>query len=233
MIACRIILHGNLTELAGGRRDVVRRLPGPTSIKDAVEALGIPHGEIGIAHRDGEPADLAVVVSDGACIAVWPAQPRDLPDPRFVCDLHLGKLARLLRFCGFDTLWNRSWREPALARIAVRDQRTVLSRHRALLKRSAVTSGLLLRSNDPDGQLAEVLTRYRLGARITRPGRCAACNGTLVATAKADAPVPIPPRTAAWLDRYWLCSGCGRLFWDGTHVQRLRARVARVIATIS
>ena len=233
MVVCRIILHGNLADLAGGRRSVQRLLPGPTTVKDAVEALGVPHVEIGAVALSAATADLATLVADGAELEVWPAQPCDLADPRFVCDLHLGKLARLLRFCGFDTLWDRSWREPALARIGAREGRAVLSRHRALLKRTAVTSGMLVRANDADGQLAEVLRRYRLAARITRPGRCAACNGTLVATARADVPVPIPPRTAAWLDRYWLCAGCGRLFWDGTHVERIRRRVARVIATIS
>jgi uncharacterized protein with PIN domain len=230
MVLCRIILHGDLAELTGGRSDVLRRLPHPTSARDAVEALGVPHVELGAVEVDDVPADLAARVSDGARLAVWPAAPHPLADPRFVCDLHLGKLARLLRFCGFDTLWNRRWREPALARLAQREGRTVLSRHRALLKRSAVTSGMLVRANDADAQLAEVLRRFRLADRITSPGRCAACNGELVPTAKADVPVPIPPRTAAWRDDYWLCRDCGQLFWEGTHVERLRRRVERAVA---
>ena len=225
MITCRIVLHGNLADLVRGRREVVRELPGPTSIKDAVEALGIPHVEIGL------PSDLSARVTDGAVLHIHPAADQELAHPRFVCDLHLGKLVRLLRFCGFDTRWNHTWRESALARIAAREGRTVLSRHRALLKRSAVTSGMLIRSDHADAQFGEVLRRFQLAARVTRPGRCAACNGLLVATAKADVPVAIPPRTAAWRDQYWLCAGCGQLFWDGTHVERLRARVARAIAT--
>ena len=227
MVTCRIVLHGDLADLVGGRREIRRRLPGPTSVKDALEALGVPHVEIGEVSLGGHPASLTDRVLDGAEVAAWSAAPRDLPDPRFLCDLHLGKLCRLLRFCGFDTLWHRDWREAALARIAVREGRTLLSRHRALLKRSAVTSGLLLRANDADGQLVEVLRRFRLAERLSSPGRCAACNGRLVATAKAEVPVPIPPRTAAWLDDYWLCADCGQLFWEGTHVARLRQRVAR------
>ena len=108
----------------------------------------------------------------------------------------------------------------------------MLSRHRALLKRSTVTSGMLIRSDHADSQLVEVLRRFRLAKQVARPGRCAACNGLLVATAKADVPVAIPPRTAAWRDQYWLCAGCGQLFWDGTHVERLRARVAQAIAAV-
>jgi len=230
MVICRILLHGDLAELNGGRHEIERRLPAPTSVKDALEALGIPHVEIGAVTLSDTAAELADLVGDGDLLAAWPAAARELRDPRFVCDLHLGKLARLLRFCGFDTLWDRGWREPTLARIAAREGRALLSRHRALLKRSQVTCGMLVRSNDADGQLGEVLRRFRLAARITSPGRCAACNGALGATARADVPVPIPPRTAAWLDDYWLCTGCGKLFWEGTHVEGLRARVARAVA---
>jgi uncharacterized protein with PIN domain len=230
MITCRIILHGDLAALAGGRREVVRRLPHPTSARDAVEALGVPHVELSEATLDGAPAELSAEVRDGATLAVWPAEARELAEPRFVCDLHLGKLTRLLRYCGFDTLWDPAWREAVLARVAQREDRAVLSRHRALLKRSAVVRGLLLRSDDADGQLVEVLRRFCLAERIRRPGRCARCNGELVPTPKDRVPVPIPPRTAAWLDDYWLCAGCGQLYWEGTHVERLQERLARAVA---
>jgi len=230
MVTCRFILHGDLPDLVGGRPEVPRRLPAPTSLGDALAALGIPHGEIGRVRRDGATADLGDLLADGACVEAWPAEPRELPDPRFLCDLHLGKLARLLRFCGFDTRWEPDLREPALAGLAGRERRTVLSRHRALLKRRVIESSLLVRSDHADRQLTEVLRRFRLAERIVRPGRCPVCNGTLVAVAKSAVRVPIPPRTAAWLDDYWLCSGCGQLFWEGTHVQRLRDRVSHAAA---
>ena len=66
MVTCRIVLHGNLADLARGRREVVRILPAPTSIKDAVEALGIPHVEV------GQPTDLAARITDGAVLHVHP-----------------------------------------------------------------------------------------------------------------------------------------------------------------
>lgn len=229
MVTCRISLHGDLPELTGGRRHSLRRLPGPTSAKDALEALGVPHGEVGRIEVDGALATFATLIGDGAGVDAWPTEPFPLAQPRFLCDLHLGKLTRLLRFCGFDTAWNPTWREPTLARLAVRNQRTLLSRHRALLKRSTVSGALLIRADQAEHQLAEVLRRYRLTDRISRPGRCTVCNGPLQATLKADVPVPIPPRTAAWLDDYWLCADCGQLFWEGTHVERLRERIQQAI----
>jgi uncharacterized protein with PIN domain len=112
-----------------------------------------------------------------------------------------------------------------LARLAAVQGRTLLSRHRALLKRRQVTRSLLVRSDHADRQLAEVLRRFQLAGRISRPGRCPACNGVLASRHRDEVLEAIPPRTAAWLDAYWLCEGCGQLFWEGTHVSRLRRRV--------
>jgi uncharacterized protein len=229
MVTCGIVLHGDLPDLVGGRRTACRRLPRPTAIGDALEALGLPHGEIGRVLLDGEVASLRALLVRDHVVAVWPAEPRPLTDPRFVCDQHLGKLARLLRFCGFDTLWDPTLREASLARLAITSGRTVLSRHRALLKRRLIASALLVRSDHADRQLTEVLRRFELAGHVSRPGRCPTCNGNLVALRKDAVRVPIPPRTAAWRDDYWLCDGCGQLFWEGTHVQRLQARVAAAV----
>ncbi len=228
MVTCTIILQDDLPDLCGGRSVHVRRLPHPTSVKDALEALGIPHCEVGRVAIGGHPANLARLVGDGARLEAWPACPHDLADPRFLCDQHLGKLARRLRFCGFDTVWDPTLREPALARLAGREGRTVLSRHRALLKRSSIHSALLIRSDHADEQLAEVLRRFRLGGRIARTGRCPHCNGRLIATPRRQVAGPIPPKTAAWRDEYWVCAECGRLYWEGTHVLHLRDRLAHL-----
>lgn len=230
MISLTIILHEDLPALVGGRREIRRRLPGAASRKDAIEALDIPHTEIGRVTADGRSAVVDGLAVDGERLEVWPTDPYELEDPRFLCDLHLGKLARLLRFCGFDTDWSRDGREAALALHAAHEGRVMLSRHRALLKRTTITRGLLIRADDVDSQLVEVLRRFRLSGAISRPGRCAACNGELLATAKDEVTVPIPPRTAAWLEEYWVCAGCGKLFWEGTHVGRMRGRVAAAVA---
>jgi len=178
MVTCSITLHGDLPDLAAGRCAIERRLPSPTSARDALEALGLPHGEIGEVRIDGQTKPLDALIDRDCDLAAWPAAPFPLDDPRFICDQHLGKLARLLRFCGFDTLWDRTAGEPVLARLAAVQGRTLLSRHRALLKRSLVTRSLLVRSDHADRQLAEVLRRFQLTGRISRPGRCPTCNGT-------------------------------------------------------
>ncbi len=211
---------------------VLRHLTQPSSLKDLIESLGVPHCEIGTVFSliSGLelPLDARTVASD--VLAVAGADPRSLASPRFLCDGHLGKLALLLRVMGFDTAWDDSWSEPGMARRGINEKRTVLTRSRSLLKRASMDNAMLIRSGVADLQAAEVLRRFLLVSQVRLFGRCSKCNGRLREVAKADVAARIPPRTAKWLDTYYLCRECDHLFWEGTHVTALRQRVARILS---
>ena len=64
-----------------------------------------------------------------------------------------------------------------------------------------------------------------------RESRCMACGGALVPKAKEDVFPRIPPRTAKWLDEYFVCAGCDRLFWEGTHWERIVKTLEEVAAS--
>jgi uncharacterized protein with PIN domain len=216
----------------GGPALVVHRLTEPTSVKDLIEALGVPHCEAGpvysLTTRKKIPLDS--LTAHGDVLEVRTAQPRRFADPRFLCDGHLGKLARLLRVMGFDTAWDDSWSEARMARRGVNEIRTVLSRSRSLLKRAAMDNAMLIRSDEPDQQALEVMRRFQLARQVRMFGRCSKCNALLREVAKAEIASRIPPRTAKWLDTYYLCRECDQLFWEGTHVTALRLRIAKILA---
>ncbi|MHB8077743.1 MAG: Mut7-C RNAse domain-containing protein [Candidatus Krumholzibacteriia bacterium] len=250
MLAISFCLQGDLASLTGapGLRHHVVGLPGPTSVKDALENLGIPHTEVdllligglpvGFGHRvrDADRFDVHPVPrADLASTALlpWPEarlQPRPLARERFVCDQHLGRLARLLRLLGFDTLYGNDWGETEIARLATRDNRAVLTCSRALLKRRAVETGRLVRARAVDAQACEVIERFGLAGRERPFTRCNLCNGELRAVAKAAVAVRVPLRTRSWCDNYFLCSGCDHLYWAGTHVVKIRARIAELLS---
>lgn len=228
-----LVFEGPLARLATGRGGdgrVVRHLPGTTSVKDAIEAIGVPHCEIGsVGDTAGRLRRLDAPVRDGDVLAVAPVLAADPGDARFLCDRHLGKLARLLRTLGFDTAWHRSAGEAEVARRGLNEGRIVLSSHRALLKRRELARAMLIVDDDPDRQARAVVTRYDL-APLARPfGRCPRCNGAVAEVPKADVAARIPPRTAAWLDVYYVCADCDQLYWEGTHVTSLRARLAAIL----
>lgn len=152
----------------------------PRSVRDLVESLGVPHVEIGAVLVDGEAVDLDRLVTSGTRVAVYPpihdlAPARAVwpepPDPRrFVADVHLGTLARLLRLLGFDTWYAPDADDQALTERAVGEERILLSRDRELLMRRVIVHGYCPRSHDPDEQLEEIITRYALANRVPFAG---------------------------------------------------------------
>lgn len=249
MIAVSFCLKGRLPALVGPTAPAhhVLGLQEPSSVKDSLQALGIPHTEIDLLLVGGLPVSFGYRVRDGDRIEVhpppaaaagdetecsWPdsrLQPRPLAWERFVCDSHLGRLARLLRLLGFDTLYRNDWREPALAAAAARETRALLTCSRGLLMRRDVGRGMLILSRQADEQAREVLARFGLAARARPFARCSLCNGDLRPVPKRDVLLRIPLRTRAWCDDYRQCRGCGQLYWEGTHVQRLRARLSALV----
>ena len=215
------------------QRPFTVRVGEPRSVKDLIESLGVPHTEVDLILVDGESVGFDYLIAGPARVSVYPTfESLDvsglsklgrppLRDIRFVADVHLGKLVNRLRLLGFDCLYDRSWDDSMLAARSAADQRVLLTRDRGLLKRSLVTHGIYLHSDQPAEQTREVLRRLDL-YRAARPfARCVHCNGLLAKIAKDAARGLIPPRTYQYVDQYLRCDTCGRLYWKGTHWQRL------------
>lgn len=207
------------------------------SIKHLVEALGIPHTEVDLVLINGEPAEFDGLPANGDRITVYPpfksidvsGVTRVCPGPlgrhRFVLDAHLGRLAAYLRMTGFDALYRNDYSDEELALISRDQARILLTRDRGLLKRNLVIYGYWLRQTNPRYQLVEVLRRYDLSAAVRPFSRCLACNGLLESVAKGAVLGRLPPRARQFYDEFRMCRSCGKLYWDGSHVQRMRRLV--------
>lgn len=228
------------------QRDITYDFVVAPSVRDALESLGIPHTEIDVILVDGRPVGFDHRLADGERISAYPVfeafdvaglnrlRREPLRDPSFVADVHLGTLARNLRLLGFDTAWSNDADDAALADLASREKRILLTRDRGLLKRAAVDRGIYVRHDDPLEQTVDVLTRLDLGRRIAPFTRCLACNGVLQTVDKSSIVDQLPPRTREDFDDFARCDSCGRVFWKGSHHERLahlvddvRARLAR------
>ena len=218
-------------------------LQGAASVKDVIEALGVPHTEVDVIVVNGEAEDFTYRLRDHDEVSVYPAfqsidisgvrrAGSDPPQPvRFALDVHVGKLASLLRLVGFDTVVLAD--DADMAAVAARDGRIVLTRDVGLLKRNLVRHGHWVRHTDPESQLAEVLERFDLVTRMEPFVRCVRCNTLLVpvdAEAVADR---LPPRTRATFRQFHRCPGCDRVYWQGSHYGRLALVVDRARARAS
>jgi hypothetical protein len=144
----------------------------------------------------------------------------DAAPPRFILDVHLGRLARLLRLLGFDSAWSRDAGDAELAERSGGEDRILLSRDRGLLKRREVRRGCLVRSQDPRRQLDEVAERFGLRGLLAPFSRCLVCNAPL---RRGDG-LPAGPRGGPGGG----CPSCGRRYWRGSHWYRLNAIVEEV-----
>jgi uncharacterized protein len=147
-------------------------------------------------------------------------------EPRFLCDGSLGGLARWIRAAGYRAEVTAGARE-ALVREAVRTGAVLLSTDVHLWDRRLVRDGTVAALWLPSGldvarQLGMVLRDLELKPRTPR---CMACGGSLEPVEKGDVADRIPPRTARWKDAYFVCGRCGRLFWEGTHWERIQERL--------
>jgi len=212
------------------------------SVRDLIESLGVPHTEVDLILANGESVEFDYTVGDGDRISVYPVfesldieplarvRPEPLRHPRFVADVHLGRLAAYLRMLGFDTFYRNDAPDEDLARVSTGQQRILLTRDRGLLKRSAVTRGYCLRQTLPREQLAEVLQRFEL-ARLAAPfTRCLACNGSLERVEKKAVADRLPPGVLTRYAEFLACPACGRVYWKGTHYQRMRLLVERLLS---
>ena len=213
------------------QRDLERPFFAPGSVKDMIESFGVPHPEVELILANGTVAAFSYVVGDGDRIAVYPPfraievssnlRPPREGQPRFVLDVHLGRLAAYLRMIGFDTTYRNCFSDPELVQVAQKKHRIVLSRDRGLLMHSAVTYGYLLRATDSHEQLEEVIGQFDL-ERYFRPfTRCVACNGILAPVAKEHVRPLLTDRTLMCHNEFSRCCECGWVYWKGSHYRRM------------
>src|SRR5947199_2727654 len=193
----RLRFHGDLPFFLGSKISTVeRRLSERTSIKDVIEACGVPHTEVDLIVVNGEAVDFGTVLMQDVGVDVYPPtetrsplfpedrlQVRDIE--KFVADGHLGKLVRDLRLLGIDVAYDPAAEDRQLVRTASDEERALLTRDRRLLMHAALRHGYYPRSQDPLEQTVEVLRRFRLASVMTPFSRCLRSNALLEPAEKA------------------------------------------------
>lgn len=226
---------------AGDRhRWLAYTFPGSPAVKDAFEAIGIPHPEVALVVVNGQPSAWSRRLLAADQVEIYPFNstlgPRPLPphvDRRpctFVLDVHLGRLARLLRLLGFDSLYENHLADGTLARIAAAEQRIVLTRDIGLLKHGIIERGYWLRAQQPAEQLQEVLRHFRLAGPWRPFTRCLACNGSIERVEKERVLSVVPPATARFYHEFFQCQACRRVYWKGSHYAQMQALLQQIEA---
>ena len=200
----------------------------------------MPHTEVDLVLVDGESVGFAHRLSGGEHVSVYPVfeafdvgdvarlRPEPLREPRFILDVHLGRLAGDLRLLGFDTLYGNDFSDAHIIETALADHRVILTRDTGILKDGRVTHGRFVHHTDPLKQLREVVDRFQLERCIRPFTRCMKCNGrieSIGADALSDGEVPAGVRDEH--DAFGRCRRCDQVYWAGSHYDRMRERFRR------
>ena len=149
--------------------------------------------------------------------------------PRFLADCNVGRLARWLRALGYDASYHVRIGDAELVREAAAESRVVLTRDRDLTKRRLIQTGavraILIRDDDVTAQLRQVFTELGLELKEALT-RCIECNSELQSRVPAMVAERVPPYVRRTQSRYSECPECGRIYWAGTHWQRMREVLA-------
>jgi len=152
--------------------------------------------------------------------------------PRFLCDAMLGSLARWLRFFGFDSVYLEPGPEDRVLEEQARTEgRWLLTRDRRLASVGPRT--MLVRADDLEEQLIEVFGRLDLRPDSTlEMARCSECNGELVEVTGKEVSDVVPPHVLATAPHFRRCTSCRRVYWPGSHGDRILERMTAVVSKL-
>jgi hypothetical protein len=239
----RLDLHGDLDfflRSAARGRSIARKLGEKTSVKDVIESCGVPHPEVDLILVNGQPVDFDYAITRDADLELYPVgtgtpqfkEQRLQPTTAstFVADGHLGTLARNLRLLGFDVAYDPQAEDRQLLTVMKRENRALLTRDRRLLMHAVVETGYCPRSQNADEQTVEVIRRFDLLRSLAPFTRCLRCNAPLRKASKAEVIEKLEPLTKIYYAQFRRCTGCGQIYWAGSHFSKLQKRLEKIRA---
>jgi uncharacterized protein with PIN domain len=143
----------------------------------------------------------------------------------FIADVHLGKLAKLLRMLGFDCLYHNNYTNQQLINIAAGTGRVLLTRNSTLSR-----SAFFIESEDAMQQLKQTLTAFPLVGAIKPFTRCIVCNESLQSKEKAEVEMLLKRNTAIYYNQFWQCKQCQRIYWKGSHYEKMKQQLEELLS---
>ena len=150
-------------------------------------------------------------------------------EPRFVADRMLGRLARMLRLLGYDTLYSPTVTPAQLQKVARRGDRILLTRGDARKRFPALPSLYSVKSEYPPQQLEDVVEHYGLETHAGLWTRCTLCNALIQKVEKHQVESLLEPKILQLYQEFFRCTGCGHLYWRGSHVKRITENLGRML----
>ena len=146
--------------------------------------------------------------------------------PIFVVDAMLGNLAKKLRILGYDSKYFSSIEDDKLILIAKNEKRIILTKDEQLTKNAEKQNigFVLIRGSDESEQIMQINAKIKLDRFVvdTNNSRCIVCNGSLQPVEKYRIIGKIPEGILEREKKFWMCDFCKKIYWEGTHFEKLQ-----------
>jgi uncharacterized protein len=225
-------LNGYLPE---GKRKVwfVYPFPGEVSLREVFLSMGIPLDEIDLVLVNQRSQEFDYVLQEDDHISVYPVfelfdlssisrlRGKPLRDPKFICDVHLGRLCKYLRMLGWDTLYSNQYTPEEIIAISILENRIILSRNDELTRHKKVTHSYWIASSNPLEQIKDVIDKLDLSKLCMPLTRCLNCNHLIVPVEKQEILHRLQPRTTKYYHEFFICPACDQIYWKGSHFEHM------------
>lgn len=158
-----------------------------------------------------------------------PMNPEYSLDMKFIADVHLGRLAKYLRLCGFDTIFGMALTDREMINLSKKENRIILTRDKELLKNKQVILGYRIMSENSVEQLRGLIKSFNLAKNLHPFTRCMECNGLLADVEKEEIINKLMPKTRDFYDVFKKCQVCGKIYWEGSHYEKMKKFVDSLI----
>jgi|GEM_PF-1850939 len=142
---------------------------------------------------------------------------------KFYCDINVMKLAKFLRFAGFDTTTRRELSKSRIEYLCLKDRRIFITRNKSIKNFRAVIE--ILNFDNINNQLNFLLTKYQYDNNLIG-SRCIECN-VKMRTLSASHQYLLHSNLTTYRSTHKddenikYCPRCGKYFWKGTHFQNM------------
>jgi uncharacterized protein len=221
--------------------DFTAEFKGKRSVKDMVEAFGVPHPEIDLILANGKSVDFGYILEDGDRLSVYPVfealnienitRLREMPlrKTRFITDSNLGNIVKYMRLLGFDLYYDAALSDREIIKISNHEKRIILTKSSKLLKFKDVTHAIFIRPGTTEEQVNRIIDHLDIRDRAKPFSRCLLCNGPIDSVAKDMVIDQIPSKTRSFCDEYTQCRCCGKIYWKGTHFIKMQKFVDHIL----
>ncbi|MDP2931565.1 MAG: Mut7-C RNAse domain-containing protein [Chloroflexota bacterium] len=147
-------------------------------------------------------------------------------------DNNVGKLAKMLRVMGYDTVFFSGSDDSRMVATALKEGRVILTRDTQIMKRRVIASGrveaVLFETDDPEQQIRQVIHQLKLDCQFRPFTICLECNQPLIEKTKDEVEGRVPPYVFRTQSQYMECPACHRIYWRGTHWEAMTRKLQEI-----